>query len=203
MGTRELRRQLEELKVREVIKHQISFSHGRILRPDNPNMLAFINIGSRERVVPGLKFLVGRRGIHKKFTYKGKIEVKKAWRTYSEVSIIELYEPLRGPMIDGDLIVNPLFDKSRPMVVTFVGEEGPNRQMKFTIDEATRRIKEIGSTVRKGISLDLDYVIFTTPGTDRGPETYPGYQKALSLEIPVANAVTTKSQVGLFEFLGD
>ena len=61
---RELRRQLEELKTKEVIKHDITAVHGKILNPDVPNKMAFIDIGSRERVVPGLKFLVGRRGVH-------------------------------------------------------------------------------------------------------------------------------------------
>src|SRR5204863_1911334 len=76
---RELKRQLEELKVKEIIKHEINFVHGKIIRPDVPNKIAFINIGSRERVTPGLKFLVGNRGVQGKFEYKAKIEVKKAW----------------------------------------------------------------------------------------------------------------------------
>jgi hypothetical protein len=100
---RELKRQLEELKVKEVIKHEINFIHGKILRPDVPNKTAFINIGSRERVVPGLKFLVGNRGVQGRFDYKAKIEVKKAWMTYCEVAIIESYDKDR-PVVEGDAI---------------------------------------------------------------------------------------------------
>jgi hypothetical protein len=203
--TRELRRQMEELKVKEVIKHEIAFVHGRVLRPDIPNKTAFIDIGSRERVVPGLKFLVGRRGFQDKFEYKAKIEVKKVWMTYSEVAIIELYDPKQKPVVDGDTIVNPLFSKDRPIVVAFVGEERPVR-LRYSVDEATRRIMEIGSAVRKDVTLDVDYVIFTEVGSQRQRDSYDAFKKAVLLEIPIAEAGRTKDEPdrpGLFEFLGD
>jgi hypothetical protein len=194
--TRELRRQLEELKVKEVIKHEISFIHGKILDPDVPNKIAFISIGSRERVVPGLKFLVGRRGVQGKFEFKGKVEVKKAWMTHCEVSIIEIYDQQRKPIIEGDFIVNPLFSKERPLVVAFVGEDRPLR-LRYSVDEASRRIKEIGSDVRKEITLDLDYVIFTETAAQKTRENYDLFKKALFLEIPIADASD------IFRFLGD
>ncbi len=203
--TRELRRQLEELKVKEIIKHEISFIHGKILRPDVPNKIAFIDIGSRERAVPGLKFLVGRRGFQNKFEFKAKIEVKKAWMTYCEVAIIEVYNPKEKPVVEGDYIVNPLFSKDRPVVMAFVGEERPVR-LRYSVDEATRRIHEIGSIVRKNVTLDVDYVIFTETGSQRQRDSYDPYKKAVFLEIPIAEAGRTKEdpdRPGLFEFLGD
>jgi len=192
---RELKRQLEELKVKEVIKHEINFIHGKILRPDVPNKTAFINIGSRERVVPGLKFLVGNRGVQGKFDYKAKIEVKKAWMTYCEVAIIESYDKDR-PVVEGDAIVNPLFNKERPIVVAFVGEDRPLR-LRYSVDEAARRIKEIGSEVRKEVTLDVDYVVFTEAGAQKTRESYDPYKKAVFLEIPIADATD------IFRFLGD
>ncbi|HZE96545.1 MAG TPA: hypothetical protein VE981_05940 [Planctomycetota bacterium] len=192
---RELKRQLEELKVKEVIKHEINFVHGKILRPDVPNKTAFINIGSRERVVPGLKFLVGNRGIQGKFEYKAKIEVKKAWINYCEVAIIESYDKDK-PVVEGDGIVNPLFSKDRPILLAFVGEERPLR-LRYSVDEATRRIKEIGSEVRKDVTLDVDYVVFTEAGSQKTRESYDPYKKAVFLEIPIADATD------IFRFLGD
>jgi len=192
---RELKRQLEELKVKEVIKHEINFIHGKILNPDVPNKTAFINIGSRERVVPGLKFLVGNRGVQGKFDYKAKIEVKKAWMTYCEVAIIESYDKDR-PVVEGDAIVNPLFNKERPIVVAFVGEDRPLR-LRYSVDEASRRIKEIGSEVRKEVTLDVDYVVFTEAGAQKTRESYDPYKKAVFLEIPIADATD------IFRFLGD
>ncbi len=193
---RELRRQIEELKTKEVIKHDVVSVHGKILSPDIPNRRAFLDIGSRERVVPGLKFLVGKRGVHNLFEYKAKVEVKKAWMTTSEVSIIELFDEKEHPVVDGDLIVNPLFSKERPLVIAFVGEDRPVR-LRYTVDEASRRIQEIGSVVRKEVSLDLDYVVFTEVGSQKQRESYEAYRKAVFLEIPVAEASD------LFRFLGD
>jgi hypothetical protein len=194
--SRELRRQLEELKVKEIIKHEISFVHGRVLRPDVPNKLAYLDIGSRERVVTGLKFLVGKKGAQGKFEFKGKIEVKKVWMTHSEVSIIELYDAQFKPIIDGDFIVNPLFSKERPVVVAFVGEPQPVR-LRYSTDEASRRIKEIGSDVRKDVTLDVDYVIFTESKGSQSRESYEAFKKSVFLEIPIAEAAD------IFKFLGD
>ena len=183
---RELRRQLEELKTKEVIKHDVTAVHGKILGPDILNKTAFIDIGSRERVVPGLKFLVGKRGVHNKFEFKGKVEVKKAWMTSCEVAIIEVYD-FEHPIVEGDQIVNPLFSKDRPLVVAFVGEERPTR-LRYSVEEASRRIRELGSAVRKDVSLDLDYVIFTEVGSQKQRDSYEAYRKAVFLEIPVAEA---------------
>jgi hypothetical protein len=193
---RELRRQLEELKLKEIISHQISFVHGKILRPDIPNRTAFIDIGARERVVPGLKFLVGKKGFQGSFDYKAKVEVKKAWMTYSEVAIIEVYNPRERPVVDGDHIVNPLFSKERPLVIAFVGEERPTK-LRYSVDEAARRIKEIGSVVRREITLDLDYVVFTEGTASKPRESYDNFRKAVFLEIPLAEASD------IFKFLGD
>ena len=194
---RELKRQLEELKVKEVIKHEINFIHGKIIRPDVPNKTAFIDIGSRDRVVPGLKFLVGNRGVQGKFEYKAKVEVKKAWIHTCEVAIIEIYDKDK-PVVEGDHIVNPLFHKERPVVMAFVGEENPLRlRPNYSVNEATRRIREIGSEVRKEVTLDVDYVIFTEAGSQKTRESYDPYKKAVFLEIPIADA----SEV--FRFLGD
>jgi hypothetical protein len=192
---RELKRQLEELKVKEVITHEINFVHGKILRPDIPNKIAYINIGSRERVTPGLKFLVGNRGVQGKFEYKAKIEVKKAWSNYCEVQILEVYDKDK-PVVEGDGIVNPLFSKDRPILVAFVGEERP-LHLRYSVDEATRRIREIGSEVRKDVALDVDYVIFTEAGSQKTRDSYDAFKKAVFLEIPIADASD------IFRFLGD
>ncbi len=192
---RELRRQLEELKVKEIISHEINFVHGKVLRPDVPNKSAFIDIGARERVVPGLKFLVGKKGPLGQFDYKGKIEVKKAWMTYAEVAVVEVFNPKERPIVDGDLIVNPLFSKERPVVVAFVGEDRPTKL--YSSDEAARRIAEIGSVVRKDVTLDLDYVIFTESKKDKDRVSYDAFRKAVFLEIPIAEAKD------IYRFLGD
>ncbi len=202
---RELRRQLEELKTREVIRHDITAVHGKVLKPDIPNRTAFLDIGSRDRVRAGLKFMVGKYGVQGRFEYKGKVEVKKAWTTHSEVSIIEVVDPEQRPITEGDLLVNPLFSTKRPVVVAFAGEERPVK-LRYSVDEASRRIREIDSDVRKEVALDVDFVVFTEAASGKQPDGYEPFRKALFLEIPVAQAGRTKEapdRPGIFEFLGD
>ena len=115
--------------------------------------------------------------------------------TYAEVAVIEVYNPKERPIVDGDLIVNPLFSKERPLVVASVGEDRPTKL--YASDEASRRITEMGSVVRKDITLDLDYVIFTESKKDKDRTSYDAFRKAVFLEIPIAEAKD------IYRFLGD
>lgn len=58
-----------------------------------------------------------------------------------------------------------------------------------------------GSEVRKDVTLDVDFVIFTEGKSEQGgvrePKSYEGYRKAVFLEIPVAEASD------IYRFLGD
>jgi hypothetical protein len=173
-------------------------SFGKLLEPDIPQKMAFIDMGSRERIKPGMKFLVARWGKQGGFDYKGEVEVKKVWMTYSEVSITDVFNA-EVPMVDGDMLVNPLFNPRRSVVVCFAGERRMH-QLKFpTVVEAANRIREMGGTVRDTVTLDCDYVIFTedskSPG--RREDKYPNFGKAVLLEVPVAEAKE------VFRFLGD
>ncbi|MBI2898967.1 MAG: hypothetical protein HYY17_02170 [Planctomycetes bacterium] len=182
-----LRAELEELKVKEVIRLEISEAHGKLLSPDIPNRVAFIDRGSRERIVPGLKFLVARKGAQGRFEYKGKVLVKKVWMTYAEVAITEIVDP-KVPLVDGDLIVNPLFHPRRPVVVHFLGEKDAGRlRPSWTTAEAGRRIAEIGSEVRERLTLDVDFVIFTWSKAAAAKEDEE-YKRAVLLGIPIEEA---------------
>jgi hypothetical protein len=194
---RERQRQLEELKIKEAIKFDLNSVHGKILRPDIPNKMAFINIGSRDRVVPGLKFMAAKRADQGKFHYKAEIEVKKVWPTYSEVSITKIFDR-DVPVIEGDAIINPLFNTRRPMVVCFAGEENVSKiRPAWDVQEASRRIREIGSEVRANLGLDVDFVIFTEAGAQRQQSAYPNFAKAVTLGVPYEEAAE------IYRFLGD
>ena len=143
-----------------------------------------------------MKFLVAKRGKQGKFKYKGEVEVKKVWMTYSEVHIIEVYGR-DAPLIDGDMLVNPLYNPNRSMIVCFAGEQRLNRAKFSSVQEATNRIIEMGGTVRKEIGLDVDYVIFTETASQRQRSNYEAFNKAVFLEIPIAEAAE------IYKFLGD
>lgn len=189
--------ELEDLKVKEVIRYEISEAHGKLLSPDVPNRVAFIDLGSRERIVPGLKFLVAKKGNQGKFQYKGKVLVKKVWMTYAEVAITDIYDR-NQPLVDGDLLVNPLYSARRPVVVYFLGEREPRRlRPNWSVAEATRRIREVGGEVREGLTLDVDFVIFTETRANTTRDQDEGYKLAVLLGIPVEEASE------LYRFLED
>ncbi len=204
---RKMQNDLEQMKQKEVIKHRVNVSHGKVLKPDVAQKSAFIDLGSRERVVPGLRFIAVRAGREGKLEYKALLEVKKVWLETSEVAIVKSYEG-GGPVIDGDMIVNPFYNPRRPVIVAFAGHTGDRtfnlrlpdnnpKPLRFSAREAANRIKEIGSEPRMTVTLDADFVIFTeVSSTDTTRDAWPDYKKAVLLEIPLADAAD------YYEFLG-
>lgn len=205
---RKIRNDLEQMKQKEVIQHRVNVAHGKILRPDVNQKSGFINLGSRERVTAGLRFKVARLGREGKFEWKADIEVKKVWLDTSEVAIVRAYEGA-GPVIDGDLIVNPFFNPKRPVIVAFAGHVGDRtfnirssennpKLLRLSAKEAANRIREMGSEARMTVGLDADFVLFTevnaSPETSR--EAFPDYRRAIQLEIPIADAAD------YYDFLG-
>jgi len=205
---RKIRHDLEQMKQKEVIQHRVNVAHGKILRPDVNQKSGFINLGSRERVTAGLRFKVARLGREGKFEWKADIEVKKVWLDTSEVAILRAYEGA-GPVIDGDLIVNPFFNPKRPVIVAFAGHVGDRtfnirspennpKPLRLSAKEAANRIREMGSEARMTVGLDADFVLFTevnaSPETSR--EAFPDYRRAIQLEIPIADAAD------YYDFLG-
>jgi hypothetical protein len=185
----ELKRRLEEFKSREVIRYDITEIHGELIEHDVEGKFAFINIGSNQRVVKGLRFYCALPGEYGRLLYKGEVEVKKVWPTRSQVAITTVYDP-RRPLLTGDVLVNPLFGTRRPKVVAFAGEPA-SRRLRLSVNEATRRILEIGSTVKPECAVDLDFLIVT--------EAYEGdknYMKAVELQIPIANANDVLKYIG-------
>jgi hypothetical protein len=177
----ELKRRLEEFKQREVIRYDITEIHGEIIEHDVEGKFAFINIGSNQRVVNGLRFHCALPGEFGALLYKGEVEVKKVWPTRSQVAITNVVDPTR-PILRGDVLVNPLFGSRRPKVVAFAGEP-VSRRIRLSVNEATRRILEIQSTVKPETTVDLDFLIVTDAF-----EGDKNYLKAVELQIPIAPA---------------
>jgi hypothetical protein len=198
--------EIEEMKVREAIRYDAYVAHGRVLKPDVRNRVAFIDIGSRERVVPGLKFLAAKRGRQGRLEFKAEIEVKKVWPTHSEVSIPRTFRQDQ-PVIEGDLIINPLFSTRRPVVVALTGHDQPLKvRPSWSHSEVTRRIREIGSEVRTTVDTGIDFLIFSEPGPNRTMANYIEFTKAVALGIPWATANRSEDEPGLpgiYEYLGD
>jgi flagellar basal body-associated protein FliL len=204
---RKMQHDLDQMRQKEVIKHRVNVAHGKVLRPDVAQKVAYIDLGSRDRVQPGLRFMAARTGREGKFEFKALLEVKKVWLDTSEVAIVRAY-PGGGPVIDGDMIINPFYNPRRPVIVGFAGHKGDRafnlklaennpKPLRFSAREAANRIKEIGSEARMDVTLDADFVLFTEVSDEhRSRDQWEDYKKAVLLEIPLADAAE------YYEYLG-
>lgn len=177
-----LQNQILGLKGKEIITHNVYIPLGRIVKADAINKAAFINIGSDQRVVAGLKFLVGKEGKLGKPTYKAEILVKKANSNWSQVAITKLYDA-DHPILEDDLIYNYLFNTKRPLKLIITETEGGISQTKFTVNEAKLRILDIGDYVSSEVNVDTDVIIAF--GDNIEDESNEKIKKARELNIPV------------------
>lgn len=184
------------LKTRDEVKFSVGRAHvqGHLVAPNIDNKIAWIDIGSKHRVVNGMHFLVGKRGEKNNFSFKAEIEVKQAYLTTAEVEIMKIFDH-DVPVVDGDIIINPMMNKYRPLVLCLSGADKPTGH-RFSIQEATRRLTEYGNEVIPMCDTRVDILLWTDykPGES---EFTPEYWKAVELGIPIARAKE------LYKFLGD
>lgn len=196
------------MRTREPVFFHITWPHiqGHLLVPTGSQRLGGIDIGSKHRVVPGMRFMVAKPGVRNSFTYKGIIEVRKTFLTYSEVEILKVFD-VNSPLLDGDLIVQPFLNRSRPLKIAFAGAERPPG-FRLTILQAKNRIIEWGNVVAEPISLggeaprkllnvDVDFLIFTDLEPEQ-KEKPSEYWSAVDLGIPIAEGDMARQ---LYRFL--
>jgi hypothetical protein len=193
---------IEDYRRREEIIYDPLEVHGKIIDPDVQESYAYINLGSVDRIVKGMKFRVFRMEEGGLVFWKGEIEVKRVYPHTSQVSIT-LVNDHNIPMVDGDLITNPLYNPRRPKVMAFAGNTESGRLL-YNVEEASKRITEIGSIVEKKLPVDADFLVVTTDF-----EGDPNYLRAIELAIPIyhaedwMNPKTRRFHKGAYHFLGD
>ncbi len=145
---------------------------GRILRSTPENDWAFIDIGSQDRVEPGIQFKVYRKGKGDQKIEKGRIEVKEVFPDYARCKIISLRSPSE-PILKNDVILNPVFNTKEPTVYALAGDFG-NR------DRLVRLIEKAGATVRDTPSVEIDYLLITD-----GYKQDEAFEKVRTLGTPL------------------
>jgi hypothetical protein len=184
------------LKTRDQVDFAVGRQHvqGHLVAPDIQNRICWIDIGSKHRVVNGMHFLVGKRGEKNNFSYKAEIEVKQVYFTSAECEIMKVFDH-DVPVVDGDIIINAMMHKYRPLVLVLSGADKPPGHT-FSIGEAKRRLVEYGNEVLEVVDTRCDILLWTDykPGES---EFTPEYWKAVELGIPIAKAKD------LYKFLGD
>lgn len=179
---------LRELVKQEAIFHDLTEAQGRVVDPHQGENFAFITLGSRERLVRGLKFVVFVREPGGAVRWKGEVEVKEIFENTAKVSITGTVDRM-DPIISGDLIYNPLYSPRGPRKIALAGDFVKTRYSK---EQAIARIRAIGSVVQEAVTDETDFVIVG--------ESYlstPEYERAGLLSVP------WRPHFEIFRFLGD
>lgn len=167
--------QLEQ-RIKQLVKKKTkSFTEysepdGRVVFSDASLGYAWINLGHKHGLRRNLRFHVYQfiKGGRQKI--KGVIEVRKIEEEMSQCAILvdqEVTDPITGkkvvvpdkndPVVKGDLIRNPYFDKEEQKVFVFLGSRLQNRY--YNLAEITRRIEEAGGRVDKKVSTASHFVV--------------------------------------------
>ena len=129
---------------------------GEIVHADQKLGRAWINIGQKDKVRRGTAFEVFQyvKGGARKI--KGHIEVKSLEDETAQVAILDQADDA-DPIVKGDYIASPFYDKSKTMHFVFVGEKLTNDR--YGMEELVRRIEESGGRVDKSVTIDTDFIV--------------------------------------------
>jgi len=158
---------------------------GTVIYTDPLSQSVYIDLGKESNVIPGLKFDVYRNAKQGNKKFIGRIEVQKIQDKISTATIIEIVDPL-DPIVDGDLLSNPMYRKDKPVYVAFAGS-----LHNVTNEEATKFIEKIGAKVEKRVNAKTNYVIVGYQVEDN-----LNYRDAAKFGIPLMT-----EQV-LFQYIG-
>lgn len=162
-------------RIREIIKKEkktfeLSGADGEIVFSEPQLGYAWIDIGKNNNLRPGMPFQVFRyvKGGRKRI--KGRVIVKAVEADMAKVTIVEGAEILdtetnrtltlprpNDPIVKGDLIRSPLFDRDEQQVFVFLGNKVTNPTYKKK--ELERKIEEVGGKVDKTVTIGSDFVI--------------------------------------------
>jgi NAD-dependent DNA ligase len=129
---------------------------GEIVYADQGLGMGWIDLGRDDRLRRGLTFEVFQYIKGGKRKTKGFIEVKRIDDETSQVSILSQTDPT-DPIVKGDYVASPFFDKKKDMVFVFIGERLTNDR--YDRVQLERRIHEFGGRVDEAISIDTDFAI--------------------------------------------
>lgn len=152
-----IKQEIEFLATREVIKRDIVGVQGEIIRPAIKEGYAFITLGANDNIKLGLKFRVFRKDKNGNRKWKGQVEVKKIFDSYSLVSITNMTNSL-DPIVEGDYINNIFYSRNSTKYVVLIGDvEQPD--FRYNRADIERRLNQLGVKVEANVSLKTDFAI--------------------------------------------
>jgi hypothetical protein len=153
-----LQRQLGQKTGSEIVAHK---PDGKVMRVLDRAGICYVNIGSKDRVTPGLTFSVyPSSGMPESGEGKARIVVTTVQESVSECRIVQ--QKAQDPIIVGDLIANVAFDAQRRYTFVVEGQfdlRGAGRPSPEDAKEVRLLINRFGGEVVDQIGVQTDFVV--------------------------------------------
>lgn len=158
---------LEEIQKKEAVVRDVTRPQGSIVNPQADGRSCYLSLGEKDGLFLGQKFRVFRKGFGGQNVWKGEIEVKRILGDSTLCSVTGLYNRA-DPIIEGDLIYNPLYNGGKNRVIVILGDfEGTG----IGKEEFLRRVKQYGARVDEKLTWETDYVVLGA-NVDQGSAQY-------------------------------
>lgn len=183
----ELKDKLGQSQIRPVALATARQADGEILDAKSNDNIVYISLGADDRITLGLEFAVydALSGIPVDGQAKARVEVINVSGNISTCRVVERHGD--AMIVTGDLIANPIYDRSRPLRFYVLGQFDLDRDGKDDPQGAeliSALVKRWGGDVESQLSGKLDFVVLGGPPPtpharlDTDPEDDPVYQQA-------------------------
>jgi hypothetical protein len=126
---------------------------GQVLEVSAEDPHLVINLGSADRVTPGLIFEVFQYD-HGRYVEKGMVEVVQTQAQIATCRVLSVVDPKRFPLSKDDNLGNPVFSTKRPPVFVVSGEFKVHNK-----EDLEMFIRQTGGIVRDKLSPGVDYLV--------------------------------------------
>ncbi len=162
----DLRKKLGELQITPVPLQTLRQPDGVVLTAKPGEDVVYINLGQDAQLTLGLQFAVYSpdTGIPADGQSKARVEVVSIYERTAACKIVE-----KSPnelILEGDLIANPIYDRSRPLTFLVLGEFDLNHDDRVDPDGAAKikaLIENWGGRTTDTVSSRLDFVVVGSP----------------------------------------
>ncbi len=162
----DLRKKLGELQITPVPLQTLRQPDGVVLTAKPGEDVVYINLGQDAQLTLGLQFAVYSpdTGIPADGQSKARVEVVSIYERTSACKIVE-----KSPdelILEGDLIANPIYDRSRPLTFLVLGEFDLNHDDRVDSDGVAKikaLIENWGGRTADTVSARLDFVVVGSP----------------------------------------
>lgn len=148
---------------------------GKVLRVLADQAVAYIDIGKRDRVMPGMTFAVYSpfRGVSKEGRGKATLEVTDVFADTSQCKITSVEEP-GGIVVAGDLVANPVFERGRTYTFVVAGDFDLDFDKNAEIDDpggvkVKKLIQAWGGRIVDKVDEQTDFVVLGRAPLFRAP----------------------------------